>query len=127
MSCGPIAGRVAGELRRFLIAGEDLGVCWSADNSRRTAGIRGTTEDRGEDENCAGSPAGPPSTSVNSRPHMTMMACPRSTRGPHPECRRVAPLPGVTDKVAPSTGMVAARYGALALLITMSGSNVVPA
>ncbi len=77
----PDWGQSAGELRRFLITGEDLGVCWSADNSGRTAGVRDATADKEEDENCAGSPAGPPSASVNSRPHMTMMACPRSTRG----------------------------------------------
>jgi len=59
-------------------------VCWSADNSEETAGIRYATEDIDEDENCAGSPAGTPSASVNSRPHMTMMAYLRSTRGlPH--------------------------------------------
>jgi hypothetical protein len=56
-------------------------MCWSADNSGRTAGIRDAAEDIDEEENCAGSPAGPPSASVNSRPHMTIMACLRSNRG----------------------------------------------
>jgi hypothetical protein len=35
----PDGGQSAGELRCFLITGEDLGVRWSADNSGRTAGI----------------------------------------------------------------------------------------
>jgi hypothetical protein len=55
-------------------------VCWSTDNSGRTAGIRDATEDIGEEENRGGSPAGPPSASVKYRSHPTMMACPRSNR-----------------------------------------------
>ena len=55
-------------------------MCWSADNSGRTAGIRDAAEDIDEDENCSGGPAGPPSASVNSRSHVTMMACQRSSR-----------------------------------------------
>ena len=84
----PNSGQSAGELRRFLITREDLGVCWSADNSGRTAGVRDAGEDRDEDDNRAGGPAGPPSASVVSRSHMTMMACRRSTHGPSPSCAR---------------------------------------
>ena len=83
----PDGGQSPGELRRFFVTGEDLGVCWSADNSGRTAGIRDATEDIDEDENCASGPAGPPSASVNSRPHTFGRALFQS----------VAPAPGVWD------------------------------
>jgi hypothetical protein len=81
----PNGGQSAGELRRFLCAGQELGVCKSADNSEGTAGICNPTEAIDEDENRGDSPAGRP-PSVKSRSHITMMARPRSTRGLPPSC-----------------------------------------
>ena len=72
----------AGELRRFLITGEDLGVRRSADDSGRTAGIWDATGAIAEDENREGKPAKPPPLSAKSHTHTTMMACPRCK--PHP-------------------------------------------
>ena len=75
-------------------------MCWSADNSRRTAGIRDATEDidEDEDENCAGSPARPPLASVKSRSHITMVACPRSTRGLPPWCEGIPTSPRAQNR-----------------------------
>jgi hypothetical protein len=91
----PDGGQSPGELRRFFVTGEDLGVCWSADNSGRTAGIRDVTEDidEDEDENCASGPAGPPSASVNPRPHTFGRALFQS----------VAPAPGVWNTLLVSS------------------------
>jgi hypothetical protein len=73
----------AGELRRFLRTGQELGVRRSADNSQELAGIRYAAEamDQDEHENRRGSSAAPQTASVKSRCHMTMMARPRSGRG----------------------------------------------
>ena len=69
---GPDGGqRAAGELRRFLIAGEDLGVRRSADDSGRTAGIRDAARTIDEDEDREGNPAMPATASDKSRSHTT--------------------------------------------------------
>jgi hypothetical protein len=77
-------GQSAGELRRFLITGEDLGVCWSADNCGRAAGNRGAIGTLAEDENREGNSAKAPPVSAKSRTHTTMMACPRGVSRTRP-------------------------------------------
>ena len=69
----PDGGQSAGELRRFLRTGQELGVRRSPDKSEGTAGIRDTTEAIDEDENRGGNRTVRPSASAKYHPHMTMV------------------------------------------------------
>ena len=92
----PDGGQSAGELRRFLITGEDLGVRWSADNRGRTAGVRDATGAVDKDENSEGNPAKPPIASAKSRTHTTIIATPGATVV-SPRCAALPRLPGSED------------------------------
>jgi hypothetical protein len=109
----------AGELCRFLRTGQELGVRGSADNSQGIAGIRNVTEaiDQDQDENRGGNSAGPPSASVKSRSHMTMMARPRSNRG-LPLWGRSAP-PSRRFGARPTTG-IASIFSEWGLLVSVA-------
>ena len=82
----------AGELRRFLITGEDLRMRRGADDSWRTPGIWDARRAIDEDEKREGNPAKPPPVSARFRTHTTMIACLRCDRGlPRPcDCVRLA-------------------------------------